>query len=219
MPERGLDGDGGRNSLPSLEARTLLATEEEVAAITAEAQRLRAQLRSPHPAQALWENEHRRLLAERGRDLALHGLRARTVTTPNSGYTGEVMSDGSVLIAQPGGLAAYNVALDIGHLDTPITRWRVEFYPHQAARNGHLGHGANLEGSFILTSVQVSAGAQPSDQVDPHGALAIRRITATAEHPEYPASAALDDPQDQRLVAASPQQAATTCYIDARAGA
>ena len=188
LEERGLDGNSGINAIPSIETRTVLATEEEISAVRASLQRVRDALDSPHPAQGDWEIAERATLAARGNDLQLHPIKAHKVTTPNSGYTGEVVEDGSVRIEQPGWLAAYNVMLTADSLSAPITGLRVEFYP---SVSGLLGHGPN--GDFILTSIQVSAGAQPSDQVDPHVALAISRITATASHPDYPAQDAMDD--------------------------
>jgi len=188
VDERGLDGNSGINAVPTLEARTVLATEEERLEVLAALQRARTTLKEPHPGQSDWEEAARSALAARGRDLQLHALAAQKVTTPNSGYTGEVLADGSVRIDQPGWLAAYNVALTAEGLTAPITGLRIEFFP---TLSGQLGHGS--DGDFVLTSVQVSAGAQPSDQVDPHLALPIERITATASHTEYPAQDALDD--------------------------
>ncbi len=188
IEERGLDGNSGINPVPSLKARTVLATEEEIAEVKAALARVREELRAPSPRQRAWEERQRAVLAQRGEGLALHALRARGVTTPNSGYTGEVLEDGSVRIAEPGWLAAYNVSLGSEGLGQPITGLRIVFYPSQA---GRVGHGP--EGGFILTSVHVSAGSQPSEQVDPHLALPIHRITATSASADYPALDALDD--------------------------
>ncbi len=197
ISDKGLDGDRGINAVPAVEARTLLHTEEEVEQIKAEVERLRAELAQDHPGQQAWEAEQRRHLEARGRDLALHPLAMQKVTTPNTGYTGEPMPDSSVFIGEPGWLAAYNVSLKIDpdHTAAPLTGLRVEFYPHRAAQGGRIGHGRRdgMEGSFILTSITVSAGALPSDQVDLYRILPIRRITATAEHPDYPVRAALDE--------------------------
>ncbi len=188
IAERGLDGDGGVNAVPSLKARTILATDAEVAEVRAALERVRAARREPSPDQHAWEASQRAFLVRRGQGLALHALRARGVTTPNSGYTGEVLEDGSVRIAQPAWLAAYNVTLEAEDLTSPVTGFRIVFYPSE---QGYLGHGP--DGGFILTSVHVSAGGQPSEQVDPHMALPIRHVTATAAHAGYPAQHVLDD--------------------------
>lgn len=195
IEDRGLDGDAGVNALPSMQASTLLASEEEITAIREELVRLRATLASDHHKQPVWEESMRRELAERGRGLALHPVRVLKVTTPNSGYTGEILPDGSVFIGQPGGLAAYNVSLRLdGEAGSqPLSGLRIIFSPHPHIRQGSIGHGARLDGSFILTSVHVSKDALPSDQVDPHLTQPIRRVTASHAHPDYPANAALDE--------------------------
>lgn len=195
VEDRGLDGNAGVNSLPSMQARTLLASEEEIAAIREELVRLRAALASDHKEQPAWEQSVRRELAGRGQGLALHPVRALKVTTPNSGYTGEILPDGSVFIAQPGGLAAYNVSLrlDGEAASRPLSGLRILFSPHARVRQGSIGHGTRPEGSFVLTSVHVSKDALPSDQVDPHHTLSVRRVTASHAHPDYPASAVLDE--------------------------
>ena len=188
LEERGLDGDRGINAIPSLSAPSPLATDAEIAEVRSALAQVHAALEAPSADQPAWEAEQRAILARRGRGLALRPLRAGGVTTPNSGYTGEVLEDGSVRIAQPGWLAAYNVTIRADGITAPVTGLRIVFHPSQ---DGRLGHGP--EGGFVLTSVHVSAGTQPSEQVDPHLALPFRRITATAAHPAYPPRDALDD--------------------------
>ncbi len=189
--DQGLDGDAGRNSVPFIEAFSPLASEAEIAEIRAELLRLRAELQESHPDQPAWERRMADELARRGRGLRLHPLSAEKVTTPNSGYTGEIREDGSVFIGRPGGLAAYNVSAKLPDTGAPVTGLRIVFYP--GSTTGSLGYGGKLPGSFVLTSVHVSAGPVAVDQVDLHRSLPIRRVTATTEHPEYPASDALDE--------------------------
>ena len=177
--------------MPSLQASSLLATPEEEAQVRAELNGLHAALRAESSMQTSWEAEMRRQLSRRGHGLALHALAAEKITTPNSGYTGEIRRDGSIYIGQSGGLAAYNVALRLPETDAPITGIRIAFYP--GINGGRLGHGRSMDSSFVLSSVHVSAGAVQSDQVDPHHTLALRRITASTENPLYPARAALDE--------------------------
>ncbi len=189
--DRGLDGDAGINSVPSFDAYSLLATSEEETAVREELARLNAQLLADNAMQAAWEARMRRQLAERGREMDLHPMDAIKVTTPNSGYTGEIRRDGSVYIARPPGLAAYNVSLRLPPVEAPITGLRVVFYP--SVRGAALGYGRDMDGSFVLTSLHVTAGAVPSDQVDPHRTLKISRLTASAESAQFPARAALDE--------------------------
>ena len=64
---------------------------------------------------------------------------------------------------------------------------RVVFYPMP---DGRLGHGPTNR--FILTSVHMSAGAHPSDQVDPHLSRYFTSATATTNLESHPASLVLD---------------------------
>ena len=93
--------------MPSIEARSVLSTNAEISRVERDLAEVRARLQSPTDAELhAWEEAERKRIAQRGAGLRLHPLQARGVTTPNSGYTGEVLTDGSVRIEQPGGLAA-----------------------------------------------------------------------------------------------------------------
>ena len=193
MPERGLDGDGGVNAVPQLETLSPLATEVEIEQLKSDLAMLRAETGRVDPAQDIWEERERSLLKLRGQNLQLYPLQATKVTTPNSGYTGEVQSDGSVRIDEPVYFAAYNVSLTVPEdLDAAITGLRVVFYPDN--NSGALGHGnGDLPESFVVTSVHVRAGALPADQVDFHTTLGLARVTASHMHPDYAPENVLDD--------------------------
>ena len=191
VPERGLDGDAGINAVPFVEARTPLATDDEIASVRTRLKELSAYQQDDHAEQSNWEIRERAQLDARGDRLQFRALHAVKVTTPNSGYTGEPQPDGSVRIRQPGWLAAYNVALEDAEA-APTTGLRVVFLPHDAS--GALGHGqGERPGAFVLTSVHVQAGDQAVDQVDFHRTVPITRVTASAAHSEYPAAEILDD--------------------------
>ena len=193
VPERGLDGDGGVNAVPQLESLSPLATVPEIEQVKVDLATLRAETSRVNPDQGMWEERERSLLSLRGQNLQLHPLQATKVTTPNSGYTGEVQSDGSVRIDEPVYFAAYNVSLAVPEdLDAAITGLRVVFYPDNIS--GALGHGnGDLPESFVVTSVHVRAGALPADQVDYHSTLGLARVTASHIHPDYAAENVLDD--------------------------
>ena len=193
VPERGLDGDGGINAVPAIEAVTPLATKSEIRRIRAGLDSLQELQQQPHPAESDWRQTERADLALLGKDLRLYPLPALKVTTPNSGFTGNTLSDGTVAIDRPGWLAAYNVLHrmpeDISGL---ITGLRLVFYPDD--ESGELGYGNDLlPGSFAITSVHVQAGGLPADQVDYHNAAAVAQVTASHFHPDYPPEQILDD--------------------------
>ena len=191
VPERGLDGDAGVNAVPVLETITPLATHEEIEQVRTSLERLRAKKQQPHPAQVAWESRERTRLQSRGKNLRLHPLSALKVTTPNSGYTGTILPDGSIYIDQPGWLAAYNVSLTLPE-GAPLTGLRLVFYPDSTTAT--LGHGqGDLDGSFVLSSVHVQASSLPVDQVNFHNALGLARVTASHSHPDYPPEHILND--------------------------
>ena len=191
--ERGLDGNSGINPVPSLPVKSPLINEAEIAELQASLDRVNEALAKDHPQlQDAWEKEQRGILLNRGKDLALYPLTATDITTPNSGYTGEVLEDGSVWIEQGGGLAAYNVTLELDTPAQPVTGLRIVFY---RGADGTLGHGP--DGDFILTSAYMSAGMLPSAQVDYHMALPFRHATASTWDGEaYPPQDVLDERRD-----------------------
>ena len=193
VPERGLDGDGGVNAVPAMAAVTPLATQSEIRRIHASLDSLRALQQQTHPAESDWRQAERTELALLGKDLQLFTMPALKVTTPNSGFTGNTLPDGSVAIDRPGWLAAYNVLHRVPEdVSGLITGLRLVFYPE--GESGVLGHGNEpLKASFAITSVHVQAGALPADQVDYHNAATIDRVTASHSHPDYPPEQILDD--------------------------
>lgn len=193
VPERGLDGDGGVNAVPTLEAVTPLSTQEEIAQVRSQLDSLRMLQQSPHPAEAVWQERERTQLETRGKNLQLHPLQSVKVTTPNSGFTGNTLPDGAVEIDQPAWLAAYNVLYSVPNdLSGTVSGLRLVFYPD--SHSGELGHGSGpLQGSFAVTSVHIQAGMQPADQVDYHNAIGMERVTASRYHADYPPESILDD--------------------------
>ena len=191
----GLDGNSGINSRPSFETRTPLVSEEEVRRLNEEIDRIENEWNQPHPSQNTWEEEHLRHLEHRGKDLAFGSLRPIKITTPNRGNTGRVTADSSLLIDEGGGMAAYNVSAELPVSNAgPVTGLRVVFYSHEVTQ-GRLGHGQRegFEGSFILTTLTVSKGELPSDQVDLYNIVPLRQVTGSSSHPDFPTFDALDE--------------------------
>ena len=200
IEDKGLDGDRGINSAPTLMASSPLLDAEEIVALQAQ---LATIDESTDPVvqelvasqQQNWETAQRAHLDERGTNLQLHPAQPLKITTPNRGNTGQVLPDGSLLIDEAGWLAAYNVSAQLdAMIDAPITGLRIVFYPHEVSQ-GTLGHSQvdSLDGAFVLTSLSVSRGALPSDQVDLFRLQSYEQVTASAAHPAYPVSDMLDE--------------------------
>jgi len=191
--ERGLDGDGGNNPAPVIHAHSLLRTGEEDA-LRARIARLEAQLAAPAPeALAAWEATERAELARRGRDLALHRATVTGISTPNTGEGFAIEDARFARVARAPGFAAFDIVLEVPPLDAPLTGLRVVMHPDPAAPEAGLGHGGgqNGAGTFQLTTLSVSAGAVPADQVDLYNLLTPAAITASSWAADGPPRGAL----------------------------
>ena len=110
IEDKGLDGDRGINSKPSLMAQSPLVNAEEIEAIKRRLAELENKKQTFADEQKDWENEQKQLLALRGKDLQTTPLIPLKITTPNRGNTGQILDDGSLLIDESGWLAGYNVS-------------------------------------------------------------------------------------------------------------
>lgn len=230
IEDKGLDGDRGINSKPSMMAQSPLINAEEIEAIKERIAELERKKQTFADEQKDWETEQKQLLALRGKDLKTAPLIPLKITTPNRGNTGKILDDGSLLIDESGWLAGYNVSarLDTALIDAPVTGLRVEFYPNDVT-DGYLGHSKidSLRGTFLLTALSISKGALPSDQVDLYQILPFAQITASSAHPDYPTLDIYDErnhngwsphpnnktPQHLTVTFESPLKATETPYI------
>jgi len=191
LSDRGLDGDNGVNARPSIEARSPLASDEEIAQTRQELARLKQQLRAPHTGQAAWEARLRRELAERGRDHELFPVEVLKVSTPNASGVFAINSGGYVLVSPDASGHFPQISMRV---DVPrITGFRIEFLHAPDQSDDPIGYGKALEGSFVLTGMSVSATEIPADQTDLYNILPIRRVTASASHADYPPQDCLDE--------------------------
>jgi hypothetical protein len=179
-------GDGGVNAEPTAPLRTVLVTGEEEA-LRARIAALEAELaRRPAPAIAAWQAEQRAAEATRGRDFTLHPVRLLKISTPNAG-SGFSIEDGRfALVERPMGFVAFDVSMRFERPAAPITGLRIVMHADPAAPAAGWGWGGAEVGadgekkSFAVTSVSVSAGTTPGDQVNLHRLQAIRGATASS---------------------------------------
>ena len=133
LSDVGLDGGGGVNPRPFIEAKTVLATgelpslQERIAAIHEELRHLKPDVL------AKWEENQQALLRQRGQDFALHSIKLLKVSTPNSGAGFDIEEDRFVTISQPPNFGAYDVSMRLPDGGLPITGLRVVFHPDPAA--------------------------------------------------------------------------------------
>ena len=192
LNDRGLDGNGGKNSVPIVQAQTVLG-QGQMGQIELQLAGLRKQLNRPLDSQQHWEKEALGHLDERGKNLQLHPLKILRITTPNRGVA-DLEDDKTILsLKESSRSPSFSLKADAEN----ITGLRIEFLPNPALPGGGLGQGkeSGLPGSFILTSFSTSTGALPSDQVDLYKMTPIRCVTASSAHADYPPRDCLD-PRD-----------------------
>jgi hypothetical protein len=213
LSDQGVDGDGGRNSRPVYESKTVLQTGEEPE-LRRRIKKLKKQLANPDPAAvARWENEQRADLAARGNEFELHPVELLKVSTPNAGAGFDIDPPRFVHISRPVFLVAYDVSVRLPKTEKPITGVRVVFHPDAGAPGGGLGYGtlsstagslqrpgdsaaaaspAAAKGTFVLTSFSASAESVPGDQVNLHRLRNVSRVTASSWNEKYRPENVLD---------------------------
>ncbi len=206
LSEAGLDGDGGRNSRPVFETRTMLPA-TDVPALREKIAALLEQLAHPTAAEvAAWEEEQRRELDSRGKDFALHSVEVLKVSTPNAGAGFDIDEDRFVRIAYPAEMLAYDLSMRLPKIDRPVTGLRIVFHPAAEAPGGGRGFGPFSQwaapsdshskkpanGTFMLTSFSASAEAVPGDQVNLNRLSPLERATANCWEPDNRPEGVLD---------------------------
>ncbi len=204
----GLDGNGGKNPRPELQARTVLKANDQ-AEVEAELAKLKEQLAHPDPkAVTAWVREQQKALEQRGKGLELLPLEVLKVSTPNRGAGWEIEHSRYVHITQASDLVAYDVSLQLPTTKAPITGIRVVFHPEEGAPGGGWGYGptdgsarrqaktgdkkSDFKGNFVLTAFSASADEVPGDQVNLNELLPVRRVTANSWQEAYPPENCLD---------------------------
>jgi hypothetical protein len=206
----GLDGNGGKNPRPMMMARTVLEAADRQQVET-DLARKKNQLANPDAkALAAWEEQQRKALALRGKDLGLFPTQVLEVSTPNRGAGWNVEEGRFVHVTQASDLVAYDVSLKLPTTSAPITGFRVVFYPDPDAPGDGWGYGPAearrqakakvakgfaepvAKGNFVLTALSASADEVPGDQVNLHRLLPIRQVTANSWQDAYPPADCLD---------------------------
>ena len=187
LGDKGRDGDGGINSIPKIEATSILGRNEiEANQLRSQLQVLQQQQKQPLASQAAWEKEAKRELAGLGQGLKLVPAEILKFSTPNRGG-GFELRDKQTLYLKDGGGRSPSILTKISQ--EKVTGLRIVFYPDESFKNGGLGYGEKegLEGSFLLTSLSASATALPSEQVDLYEMIDFSSATASVSHPDHPA--------------------------------
>ena len=141
LGDRGLDGDGGVDPNPFIQARTVLRTGEEPQ-LRRQIAALKADLARPDEALLrAWERREREALRTRGKGLKLHPLKVLKVSTPNRGSGFEKEGENRVRLRQAKFLAAFDISTQLPRLSEPVTGLRVVVHPLPELPGGGWGNG------------------------------------------------------------------------------
>ncbi|HMO13680.1 MAG TPA: PSD1 and planctomycete cytochrome C domain-containing protein [Pirellulaceae bacterium] len=205
LDDRGLDGDGGVNPVPSIHAPTVLKT-DELPQIQARINELESKLATIDELLLFrWEELQQKRLELRGRDFQLYPVEVLNVTTPNMGSGFDIEGQKGVRISAGAWMSAFDMALKLPEVTEPIQGIRVTFYPVDGMANNGWGHGTRKQtvvageheseiakGTFILTGFSVTADQTRSDQVNLHQLARIKTVTASCWDDAFPPRATLD---------------------------
>ncbi len=197
LSDRGLDGNGGNNPAPSIQAITVLKSDEPTALQQSIAALQESMKKIDHQKLNSWMERTQAKLELRGKDLQLHPVKALKVSTPNRGSGFEIEEERFVVLESPGALAAFDILAELPPIDRPITGIRATIYPEEKLGNGW-GYGKESEEkkSFVLTAIAASVDRVPGDQVDLFGLLPFGSVTANSWKSGFPPGACLDPRND-----------------------
>jgi hypothetical protein len=205
LDDRGLDGDRGINPGPSIQARTVLQTDEQEE-LEEQIARLRERLSQLDLNQLQsWEQRQLAKLARRGDGFQLHPTEVLNVSTPNQGAGFEPEGMTGVRLKSVGGLGAFDMTLRLPELQEPLRGFRVVFHPQDEFVNSGWGHGKRSvsvgettveKGSFVLTAFSATFDQVPSDQVNLHLLEPVESVTASSWDADFPPRASLDPRND-----------------------
>ncbi|MBB3208477.1 hypothetical protein FHS27_004306 [Rhodopirellula rubra] len=187
LDDHGLDGDGGRNSGPTLNAVTVLKT-QELDDIDVEIARLRDRLSQATNGFDEWLETQRSDEESRGDGFRLVDLELIDVSSPNRPGPITFETDGSVQLTRPsGGLngLSHSLRLPTGALDEAelVSGIRIQFLPQKTGDGdaSRMSLSPFPAGVPKISTVLVSATAQPADQVDYHRQLAFSKVSASSQ--------------------------------------
>ncbi len=189
LPERGLDGDGGNNAHPAIQAKTVLKA-NDLSSVESELLDLNRWFDTvDEPMLLAWRDRFVKSHSERGQGLHWYPLAIHNVSTPNQGSGFGANARGWAEIRDAGGISAYDLAAALPETAQPIAGLRVIFHPRENAPDSW-GHGRIPGGpdknTFVLTSLDVSADAAAGDQLNLHHLESFETITASSWLPQFP---------------------------------
>jgi len=196
LSDKGLDGNGGVNPGPFINAKTVLRT-DELDSLKREIAELEMRLETrTDVVLAAWEKREKAKQALRGKDFAAHAVRVIKASTPNRGGGFEVEDEKFVRLTNTGSMAAFDISTELPKLDRPITGIRVVIHPVADLPAGGWGNGPGVKGTFMLTALAATSDAVPGDQVNLFKLRTFSQVTANSWDAAHPPARCLDPRND-----------------------
>ena len=209
LSDKGLDGNAGVNPGPSIQARTVLKT-NEVEPLRKQIVKLQAILAVVDTkVLSEWERYEHGKLALRGQNFSAHPVKVIKISTPNRGAGMEIEGENRVRLKDAGSMGAYDISAELPILENPITALRVIVHPVAKLPGGGWGNGPIegarpprkkldvpkdqlTKGTFMLTALAATADKIPGDQVNLFKLVKFEQVTANSWEPAHPPRGCLD---------------------------
>ncbi len=199
LSDKANDGDGGVSPGPTIQAKTVLRTNEG-SVLEQQISALKSTLAKVDDAiLSAWEIRERDQLTRRGEGLEIHPIQTIKVSTPNRGAGFDVEGENRVRLKDPGGMGAFDISGELPKLKSPISGIRVTMHPVVELPGGGWGKGMPEgykskkqkdtpesfdekvpKGTFMLTAIAATADKVPGDQINLFKLLPIRRVTSNS---------------------------------------
>lgn len=182
VSDKSHDGNVGRNSRPSILARSSLSTPAEITSVKKEIAQAQKKLEQIEPSQlADWEKSIIEDEALRGKNFKLYDLKHLTATMPNGTLSDlHIEPNGERLTIKKGYETGVNVCCEIPKGTPPVNGMRVTFYPK---KNGKIGFGKN--GNMILNTISPCFSSLPAMNIGHNSLIQPSRLTTTSHRPGF----------------------------------
>ncbi|MDF1812883.1 MAG: PSD1 and planctomycete cytochrome C domain-containing protein [Verrucomicrobiales bacterium] len=190
--DKGLDGNAGKNSAPFIEAKSPIP--HNTGPVRKQLDKAREELNLPREeALQNWVESVRGELDQLGANQKKYPVHIVGAKTPNRNTSWVTVEDGELVHLNTARRSAFTFSAHVPDCDgAEITALRVVFEPDPETKT--LGWAAKeYEGAFFVSSVLISGGDLPSDEINLYRLQPFRDVTASSWNPEYPPENVIDE--------------------------
>ncbi|MDC0275648.1 PSD1 and planctomycete cytochrome C domain-containing protein [Verrucomicrobiales bacterium] len=182
--DRGNDGNAGVNSIPYIQAKSPIAHDPKP--IRQQLEQAREELDRPRDkAQEAWSSAVRQEIELRGANQKLTAMEIIGAKTPNRATDWVSVENGERVRLTTANRSAYTFSARVPECDgDEIAGLRIVFEPDP--ETGNIGWmKEEFEGGFFVSSVLISGGDLPSDEINLYRLQEYSTVTASAWHPDH----------------------------------